>query len=96
MAAPPRGHAPLRSLAEGNLFVNIDSTEAARCLAQSPKIYSQLKNGTITLCSLSEVTTVFTPENQERVLTAIQGASKREAQAIAQSTQNAEIGRAHV
>ena len=58
---------------------------AARCLAQSPEIYSQLKNGTITLCSLSEVATVFTPENQELVLTAIQGASKREAQAIAQS-----------
>ena len=58
---------------------------AARCLAQSPEIYSQLKNGTITLCSLSEVAAVFTPENQELVLTAIQGASKREAQAIAQS-----------
>ncbi len=58
---------------------------AARCLAQSPEIYSQLKNGTITLCSLSEVATVFTPENQKLVLTAIQGASKREAQIIAQS-----------
>jgi 5-methylcytosine-specific restriction endonuclease McrA len=31
------------------------------------------------------VATVFTPENQELVLTAIQGASKREAQVIAQS-----------
>jgi 5-methylcytosine-specific restriction endonuclease McrA len=58
---------------------------AARCLAQSPEIYSQLKSGTITLCSLSEVATVFTPENQELVLTAIQGASKREAQVKAQS-----------
>ena len=58
---------------------------AARCLAQSPEIYSQLKNGTITLCSLSEVATIVTPENQKLVLTAIQGASKREAQVIAQS-----------
>ena len=58
---------------------------AARCLAQSPQIYQQLKDGAITLCSLSEVALVFTPENQELVLTAIQGASKREAQAIAQS-----------
>ena len=30
VAAPPCGHAPLQSLAEGNLFVNIGSTEAAR------------------------------------------------------------------
>ena len=58
---------------------------AARCLAKSPEIYSQLKNGTITLCSLSEVAPVFTSENQELVLAAIQGVSKREAQAIAQS-----------
>ena len=58
---------------------------AARCLAKSPEIYSQLKSSAITLCSLSEVATVFTTENQELVLTAIQGASKREAQAIAQS-----------
>jgi 5-methylcytosine-specific restriction endonuclease McrA len=58
---------------------------AARCLAQSPEIYSQLKSGAITLCSLAEVAAVFTPANQELVLTAIQGASKREAQIIAQS-----------
>ena len=58
---------------------------AARCLAQSPEIYSQLKSGTITLCSLAEVAAVFTPANQELVLRAIQGASKREAQVIAQS-----------
>ena len=30
VAAPPCGHAPLRSLTEGNVFVNIGSTEAAR------------------------------------------------------------------
>ncbi len=34
---------------------------AARCLAQSPEIYSQLKSGALTLCSLAEVA-AFLPQ----------------------------------
>jgi len=38
VAAPPRGHAPLRSLAEGNLFVNISRIVAARHRGAEGKI----------------------------------------------------------
>lgn len=58
---------------------------AARCLQRSPQVYEQLKSGAITLCSLSEVALLVTDENQELILNSIRGASKREAQRVAES-----------
>jgi HNH endonuclease len=56
---------------------------AAKCLIKTPQVYEQLKSGQITLCSLSEVALIVTTENQEQVLKAITGVSKRTAQEIA-------------
>jgi 5-methylcytosine-specific restriction endonuclease McrA len=58
---------------------------AARCLLTAPEVYNQLKSGQITLCSLSEVAPIVSKDNQELILSAISGVSKREAQVIAAS-----------
>lgn len=56
---------------------------AARCLRDNPEVYTLLKEGKISLCSLSEVAKVLTPENKSKVLALSQGLPKQEAQRLA-------------
>ena len=42
---------------------------AARCMKDSPEVYELLRDGKVSLCSLSEVAKVITPENKVEVLT---------------------------
>ena len=52
---------------------------AARCLRSNPGVYELLKEGKVSLCALSEIAKVVTPENKEEILNLSQGIPKQEA-----------------
>ena len=56
---------------------------AARCLKENQEVYELLKTGQISLCSLSQVARVITPQNKTEVLTLAVGLPKEEAQRLA-------------
>ena len=56
---------------------------AARCLRDNGEVYELLREGKISLCALSQVAKVMTPENKAEVLSLTQGLAKEEAQRLA-------------
>jgi Domain of unknown function (DUF222) len=62
---------------------------AARCLRSNPEVYELLKEGKVSLCALSEVAKVITPENKREILDLSQGLPKQEAQKLAAQYQPA-------
>ena len=56
---------------------------AARCLKDNSEVYELLKSGKISLCSLSQVARVITPENKTEILTLAVGLPKEQAQRLA-------------
>jgi len=54
-------------------------------------VYELLKEGKVSLCALSEVAKVITPENKKEVLTLSQGLPKQEAQRLASRYQPATL-----
>ena len=51
---------------------------AARCLRDNPEIYDKLKSGSMSLCTIAELSKVLTVENKEALILASEGRSKRE------------------
>ena len=62
---------------------------AARCLRSNPEVYELLKEGKVSLCALSEVAKVITPENKTEILNLSLGLPKQEAQKLAAQYQPA-------
>ena len=58
-------------------------SEAAKALSNCPEIYEQLKSGAVTLCAISLVSKVLTPENKLEVLAQISGKTKLQVQEVA-------------
>ena len=58
-------------------------SEAAKALSSCPEIYEQLKSGAVTLCAISLVSKVLTPENKLEVLAQISGKTKLQVQEVA-------------
>jgi hypothetical protein len=56
---------------------------AARCLRDNGEVYELLKSGKISLCSLSQVARVITPQNKSEILTLAVGLPKEQAQRLA-------------
>ena len=56
---------------------------AARCLRDNAEVYELLRDGKVSLCSLSQVARVITPENKAEVLLLTQGLPKQKAQELA-------------
>ena len=56
---------------------------AARCCRDNPEVYTLLREGKVSLCALSEVAKVLTPENKVELLNLSQGLPKQEAQRLA-------------
>jgi len=56
---------------------------AARCLKDNSEVYELLKSGKISLCSLSQVAKVITPQNKTEILTLAVGLPKEQAQRLA-------------
>jgi len=56
---------------------------AARCLKDNGEVYELLKSGKISLCSLSQVARVITPQNKTEILTLAVGLPKEQAQRLA-------------
>ena len=69
---------------------------AARCMKDSPEVYEMLRDGKVSLCSLSEVAKVITPENKTEVLTLSQGLPRQEAQKLAAQFQTPERSKREV
>ena len=58
-------------------------SETAKALSTCPEIYQQLKSGAVTLCAISLISKVLTPENKLDVLAQVSGKTKLEVEAIA-------------
>ena len=56
---------------------------AARCLKDNEEVYELLRLGKISLCSLSEVARVITPQNKAEVLSLAEGLPRQQAQRLA-------------
>ncbi len=56
---------------------------AARCLKDNSEVYELLSSGKISLCSLSQVARVITPQNKAEILTLAVGLPKEQAQRLA-------------
>ena len=58
-------------------------SEAAKALSNCPEIYEQLKSGAVTLCAISLVSKVLTPENKLEVFAQVSGKTKLQVQEVA-------------
>jgi hypothetical protein len=69
---------------------------AARCLRENSEVYELLKDGKVSLCSLSEVAKVITPEDRAQVLSLSQGLPRQEVQKLAAQFQAPERSKREV
>src|SRR5436189_963054 len=56
--------------------------QAARSFRNNPGVYELLRDGKLSLCTLTEASKVITSDNKEEIIEAIQGKSKAEVQKI--------------
>jgi 5-methylcytosine-specific restriction endonuclease McrA len=70
--------------------------QVARAVVRFPEIHDLLQSNEVTVCTISRVAGVLTPENKDEILGRIRGRSQREAEAIAAEYQPREVLRDRV